>query len=298
MMKTIEQTAKWYDLSLSKLRLDGGTQPRVELDAEWVAFLADAVKHENDADMEVVPELVAFHDGSNYWLAEGFHRYFARKKAGQKTARTRVYTGTLQDAILYAAGTNFKHGKPRTSADIRHAVRMILANAEWREWSNSEIARRVRIASHHVVADEKRKLAEEEKRQRDAEREAERKRKEAEKAKKNASRSNGATTTTANPSLGSNPSENGQPSGAPAEPQTTVYRNKYGKVSSMRTANIGGVRVKLIEVETEAGQIAGLDKQIPRSRKKYVVQCLKRGMTEEEILADVQEEIKRNPVKR
>jgi hypothetical protein len=40
---------------------------------------------------------------------------------------------------------NGEHGLPRTNADKRRAVELLLADAEWSQWSDREIARRAAV---------------------------------------------------------------------------------------------------------------------------------------------------------
>lgn len=61
------------------------------------------------------PSLTVFFDGSHYWLADGFHRFFAAKKHGLGAMSAEVYQGTRRDAVLYAAGANARHGLRRTN---------------------------------------------------------------------------------------------------------------------------------------------------------------------------------------
>ena len=56
-------------LNLDAIRLDGETQARVALDSTQVAEYAEAMR-----DGDKFPPIVVFHDGSDYWLADGFHR--------------------------------------------------------------------------------------------------------------------------------------------------------------------------------------------------------------------------------
>lgn len=53
-----------------------------------------------------------------------------------------------------AAGCNRftlpQHGLPRTNADKRRAVSVLLADPEWAKWSNREIARRC-VVTHGLV---------------------------------------------------------------------------------------------------------------------------------------------------
>jgi hypothetical protein len=58
---------------------------------------------------------------------------------------------------MHSVGSNAEHGLPRTNADKRHAVTLLLNDEEWVQWSDREIARR--CAVHHVfVGDMRRSL--------------------------------------------------------------------------------------------------------------------------------------------
>lgn len=55
--------------------------------------------------------------------------------------------GIRREAVLFACGANQTHGLTRTNADKRKAVETLMLDAEWSQWSNREIARRVGVAS-------------------------------------------------------------------------------------------------------------------------------------------------------
>jgi len=134
------------NLQLKQIRLDGNTQPRVQLNEEVVAEYTEAVKQGAE-----FPPVTVYHDGSDYWLADGFHRYFAHKRAAKDEVAADVRTGTLRDATLHSVGANGRHGLRRTNEDKRRAVMILLNDIEWSEWSDSEIARRCEV-SHQTVA--------------------------------------------------------------------------------------------------------------------------------------------------
>lgn len=136
-------------LTLAEIRLDGGTQPRVAINEDVVADYAAAV-HE-------LPPVVVFFDGVAYWLADGFHRFHAHRRAGEHTLEALVHQGTKRDAVLYAVGANQTHGLRRTNADKRRAVETLLGDDEWKRWTDSEVARRCGV-SHPFVADVRRSL--------------------------------------------------------------------------------------------------------------------------------------------
>lgn len=130
-------------LRLDQVKLDGGTQARESIDESVVAEYAENV--------ESLPRPVVFFDGSEYWLADGFHRYHAYRKAGIVGAEFVVRTGTRREAILYSVGANAEHGLRRSNADKRRAVETLLEDAEWSGWSDREIAKMCRV-SHPFVA--------------------------------------------------------------------------------------------------------------------------------------------------
>lgn len=119
---------------LDRIRLDGGTQCRCDLDLPHINDLAEA--RSNGAQL---PPLVVFHDGTNYWLADGFHRYHALHKTGHQEVECDVRSGPRLEAIKFALGANCQHGLRRTIADKRRAVEIALK--EFPKLSSREIAR-------------------------------------------------------------------------------------------------------------------------------------------------------------
>lgn len=137
-------------LTLAEIRLDGGTQPRVAINEDVVADYAATV-HE-------LPPVVVFFDGVAYWLADGFHRFHAHRRAGEHTLEALVHQGTKRDAVLYAVGANQTHGLRRTNADKRRAVETLLGDDEWRRWTDREVARRCGV-SHEFASSVRKSLS-------------------------------------------------------------------------------------------------------------------------------------------
>src|SRR5262245_22659396 len=133
-------------LPLDRARLDGGTQGRVKIDETTVAEYAEAL-----AEGAKFPPLVVYFDGTDYWLADGFHRWLARQKAGLTEVEVEVRQGTRRDAVLHACGANESHGLRRSNEDKRKAVRTLLEDEEWSRWSDREIARAC-ATTHPFVA--------------------------------------------------------------------------------------------------------------------------------------------------
>lgn len=122
-------------ISLSAIRTDGGTQSRDGLSAATVQEYAEAMQAGKR-----FPALVVVYDGTEYWLADGFHRHAAAVSAGIDLIECEVQQGTVRDAILYSVGANNNHGLPRTPEDKRRAVTKLLLDREWTLWSNGQIA--------------------------------------------------------------------------------------------------------------------------------------------------------------
>jgi len=123
-------------LEIARLRRDGGTQSRAELDVDTISDYANAMK----AGAKF-PAVDAHYDGINYWLVDGFHRIEAALEVNLKTFQVIVHQGTLRDAILYSVGANAIHGLRRKNVDKRRAVVRLLSDAEWSQWSRNQIAK-------------------------------------------------------------------------------------------------------------------------------------------------------------
>lgn len=132
-------------IKISKISYDGSTQSRVAINESVVADYAEAMTAGT-----VLPPVTLFFDGSDYWLADGFHRYHAHKKIGALEIDADVRNGTKRDAVLFSVGANGTHGLQRTNADKRRAVETLLADDEWSQWSDREIARQCSVGNQLV----------------------------------------------------------------------------------------------------------------------------------------------------
>jgi len=132
-------------INIKTIRIDGGTQSRVEINNEIVTEYAEAIKVGAE-----FPPVVVFNDGADNWLADGFHRFHAHNQAGKASIATDVRTGTARDAVLFSLGANGTHGLNRTNADKRKAVATMLNDFEWAAWSSNAIAKACGV-SHTFV---------------------------------------------------------------------------------------------------------------------------------------------------
>jgi len=132
-------------MKITQLKIELQTQSRVAINQDAVAEYADAMM-----DGEKFPPVTAFYDGKEYYLADGYHRYFAAKKAGLEDIDCDVKNGTLRDAVLFSVGVNSAHGLRRSNEDKRKAVMTILDDVEWAEWSDITIAKKCQVTGAFV----------------------------------------------------------------------------------------------------------------------------------------------------
>ena len=82
-------------LPLSFIRCDGGTQPREAINDAVVSEYAERI-----AEGDSFPPVTVYYDGSDYWLADGFHRVAAsmRFDAGARSMRHSFCTPLMPSA--------------------------------------------------------------------------------------------------------------------------------------------------------------------------------------------------------
>ncbi len=131
---------------------DGGAQMRVEMKPDVVRDYADDM-----AAGDIFPPVLVYHDGTDYWLADGFHRVAAARKFGREAIEAEVREGGDRDAILHGIGANASHGLRRTQADKRCAIERLLRDEEWSKWSDRKIAKVAKV-DHKTVAKVRREL--------------------------------------------------------------------------------------------------------------------------------------------
>lgn len=181
---------------IADLTLDVMAQPRVTTKDVVASEYAERMQAGDE-----FPPAVTFSDGRTIWLADGWHRYAAAVGTGASTLLCEVNEGGLRDAILYACGANDTHGLKRTNEDKRKAVKTLLDDEEWQQWSDREIARVCRV-NHELVGSLRPQPA--------------------------------------MPLTGGNASEDeDDDEAAEPEPRKRRYRTKHGTLAEMDTAEIG-----------------------------------------------------------
>ncbi|HOD84217.1 MAG TPA: ParB N-terminal domain-containing protein [Phycisphaerae bacterium] len=132
-------------LPLKKIRLDGGTQTRARIHNDILDEYAEDMKAGSP-----FPPLIVFHDGRDYWLGDGFHRWGAAAQLGLDSIECEIRQGTMADAQWYSFSANKTNGMRRTNDDKVRAVKSALRHCKG-ERSNIEIARHVGVDDHTVA---------------------------------------------------------------------------------------------------------------------------------------------------
>lgn len=132
-------------LEISAIRQDEQIQPRQALNQEVVTEYSFAMKQGDE-----FPPIIVFYDGSNYWLADGYHRIAAVQANGDLEIIAERKCGSRRDAILYAAGANSTHGLRRNNADKRRVVERLLQDPEWCRMSDNAIAHQCGVSQPFV----------------------------------------------------------------------------------------------------------------------------------------------------
>lgn len=123
-------------LPLDSIVFDAGTQVRASLDQQVVADYAHAMTEGSE-----FPPIVVFHDGTRYYLADGFHRFMAAQRLSVGDIAAEVRPGTQHEAVWFALGANRTNGRRLTEADKSHAV--VVALQTWPERLHTEIAAQI-----------------------------------------------------------------------------------------------------------------------------------------------------------
>jgi hypothetical protein len=135
---------------LARIPTDSAGQTRADLRPGVVKEYAAAMKEQAAEGGMRFPPVILFGDGNDYWLADGFHRVLAAAQAGLTEIAAEVHPGTRRDALLFGIGANGEHGLPRSNADKKKAVASLLADEEWKQWNDRNIARHCRVSNAFV----------------------------------------------------------------------------------------------------------------------------------------------------
>ncbi|MEY2831216.1 MAG: hypothetical protein RLZZ574_474 [Cyanobacteriota bacterium] len=125
---------------ISDIKRNGGTQQRTNLNQEVVIEYGEAMRQGDK-----FPPVKLTYDGTSYWLTDGFHTTEAAWSIGETDIDAIITKGSQRDAILASVGVNSDHGLRRSNADKRRAVTTLLEDEEWGKWSNRKVAKHCKV---------------------------------------------------------------------------------------------------------------------------------------------------------
>jgi hypothetical protein len=111
-------------LPIDLIRIDGQTQARIKINEDAVDDYAEVIK-DAGGDWPFDP-IDVFFDGSNYFVADGFHRTLAAIRMKRASIPCRVHQGTAKDAKIFGMTANDTHGIRMTREDKRACVEWLL----------------------------------------------------------------------------------------------------------------------------------------------------------------------------
>lgn len=103
-------------LPVSALTIDPEIQQRARIDEALIAEYAESI-----ADWFDSAPIIVYSDGQTRWIADGFQRTEAARRAGLYAVPAIKIDGTRQDALRYALGANATHGRRRNREDLERA---------------------------------------------------------------------------------------------------------------------------------------------------------------------------------
>ena len=145
-------------LSVDLLRIDGGTQNRLSINEDVVEDYAEIIAGCN-GKWPFAP-LDVFHDGTDYYVADGFHRTLGALRAKRSSVPCEIHKGTARDARVFGMTANDRHGLRMSRADKRACVEWLLENEQ--KLTQDEISHKAGVSKRLVqmiVADRKAKKA-------------------------------------------------------------------------------------------------------------------------------------------
>lgn len=111
-------------LPVDLLRTDANTQNR-KISEDAVEDYAELIEASKAWPLGT---LTVFHDGNDYYVADGFHRTLAAKRAKRSSVPCIVHKGTAEDARIFGMTANDAHGIRMSRAEKKACVEWLLDN--------------------------------------------------------------------------------------------------------------------------------------------------------------------------
>ena len=135
------------ELPIRSVRVDGELQPRDHVNEDVAKRYAETMMEGLWDYAKSSSPIIVFHDGTDHWLADGFHRVIAAQLAGWSEIEVKRRTGTQRDAKWFSFSANTAHGYPRGRSDVQRILKAIFTDEDWSQTPLREIARHIGVRS-------------------------------------------------------------------------------------------------------------------------------------------------------
>lgn len=117
-------------IALTEITLDPAVNIREQLDEETIQWYMEI--------FDQLPPIIAYQWNGQVLLADGFHRYAAAERLGKREITVEVRQGSREDAWVYAATANFRHGRNLSTLERDRAIERVRTLRP--DWTQERIA--------------------------------------------------------------------------------------------------------------------------------------------------------------
>jgi hypothetical protein len=136
-------------LACADLLLDDAIQPRERLDDQVLREYTENYTAA-EPDHEPFPPLDVFDVGGTYYVADGFHRLEAARRADRATVPCHVHQGSKRDAMVFACFANVRRGLRYQHGDWGRILERLLADPEIAQRGDRQLATELGVSHTHV----------------------------------------------------------------------------------------------------------------------------------------------------
>jgi ParB-like chromosome segregation protein Spo0J len=130
-------------LPLSKIEMDPAVNIRDQLDEETIQWYMSII--------DDLPPVVVYNWNGTHLLADGFHRYAAADRLGRRELKAEIRRGSKDDAWIFAAVANFRHGHNLTLLERDRAIERVYSLRP--DWGVRQVAKEFGLKAHKTVED-------------------------------------------------------------------------------------------------------------------------------------------------
>jgi len=136
-------------LPVADLQAEDAIQPREYLSTQFIDDYQTLYAEDEEGE-STLPPLEVFAIAETYYVADGFHRLEAARRAHKATVPCHIHQGTHRDAMVYAIFANLRRGLPYQYGDKQRIVERLLGDTEHAQRSDRALARDVGVSHVYV----------------------------------------------------------------------------------------------------------------------------------------------------